>query len=482
MTLSQLTGLCNCRFLSGDPETNISGVCTDSSKVKPGDVFIALRGAHTNANGCVAEAFDRGAAAAGVSDDNLSFPGRTVVFASDTRKALGLICSDFYGKPQHRLVTAAITGTNGKTTTASLLRHILSLSGKRCAMTGTVESVVDGKSLPTEYTTPEPPELFGLMRRAVDSDCTHFVCEASSQALDQQRLYGINFDLGVFTNLSRDHLNYHRSMSEYAAAKLKLFDCSTLHLAGIDCPYSHLFASYPRTMTFSVRTKADFYVENVSVGHDANLFTFIFDGKRYPTRQRLRGEFNVQNSVAAIASAIMLGVDAEEAVRASESFSGVPGRFEFVPTGEDFDIIIDYAHTPEGLSQLLRSVEKIRRPGGKTILVFGCGGDRDKEKRPLMGKVATSLADFTVITSDNPRTEDPNRIIQDIVSGVRKGSTVVVSDRKKAIDYALCAARKNDTVVIAGKGHEVYIDAGSEKLPFDERSVIKEIISLKKRI
>ncbi len=481
MLLSDLLRLCSCSVLSGSAAVEVSGITSSTAKVAPGNVFVALPGRNSDGHDFVQHAANCGASAVIVSK-NVKVIGCTVVYVSDTHKALALLSAAYYGYPQNTLVTVGITGTNGKTTVASILRHILSACGKKCAMCGTVECVPQPLNVKADnFTTPEPPELFAFMRKAADEGYTHFVTEVSSQALDQKRTYGIEFDLGVFTNISEDHLDYHLTMSRYIDAKMKLFDTSSSHLVNIDDANAYRFLGYPRTMTFSCSSSADFAVSDIETLPSGNVFTFTAFGESVRTSQKLRGAFNVSNAAAAIGAAVMLGVPVTDAVRAAESFEGVKGRLEFLETGADYDVIIDYAHTPDGLEKLLDAVEDIRARGGKTILVFGCGGNRDREKRPIMGRIAAAKADIAIVTSDNPRTEDPRNIITDILSGITDSGVVVIEDRRKAIEYALCIARAGDTVVLAGKGHETYMDAGTGRIPFDERMIIKEYFSSQQR-
>ena len=374
-----------------------------------------------------------------------------------------------------------ITGTNGKTSTAHLIAHILTENGIRCGILGTVGAKFGDRSENLSHTTPDSVTLHSILAKMVAEGITHVVMEVSSHALDQDRVFGINFKIGIFTNLSVDHLDYHKDMKSYARSKLKLFEMSEICIANKDSDFSEPFVKYKngkkRVFTFSAHGDSDYKAENISVSADGNRFDVVKYNAitAMKVREKLCGFFNVYNTLAAIAAADILGLTENEISVPLSTFLSVKGRMETVETGLGFTVIIDYAHTPDGLGNVLSSIRLYCKC--KILTVFGCGGDRDRSKRPLMGKVASSLSDFVVVTSDNPRGEDPENIITDILVGMKdKTNFAVISDRREAIRYALLKAGKNDIVLLAGKGHETYQIINGEKYHFDEREEIEKFL------
>ncbi|MBO5298608.1 MAG: UDP-N-acetylmuramoyl-L-alanyl-D-glutamate--2,6-diaminopimelate ligase [Clostridia bacterium] len=450
----------------------ISDVTSNLSSVRPGSVFVAVKGRNFDGHTVISKAVERGALCVVCQDDTVT--DVCTVKVKDSRKALSVLCSNLNGRPSEKLTIIGITGTNGKTTTCHMLHRILSENGIRCGVIGTVESFRENDrgvvvKEQTGFTTPGPEILQPLFRKMYESGCTHVVMEVSSQALDQERVFGMDFSLGIFTNLSVDHLDYHGDMLSYKDAKLKLFYQSKNRLANADSDYSAPFVSMAKT--YSVYGSSDFYAENVCVTVNGCSYDLFCDGKKYPVSLSVTGLFNVYNSLAAISSAIMLGIDAKKAADSVKKFDGVCGRMEKIAVNAPFSVYIDFAHTPDGLLNLLISLRSFVK--GKMILVFGCGGDRDRSKRPEMGRIAVGYADHVVITSDNPRSEDPKKIIEDIISGIPESNNYTVEcDRKDAIKYALSIAKKDDAVILAGKGHEPYQEIKGVKYPFDEREIV----------
>ena len=390
---------------------------------------------------------------------------------SSEKEAVCLAYSKAYGQPQESLKLIGVTGTNGKTTVVSLITHILNCANKKCACTGTLDNV--------GYTTAPPHILFKQLYSFKESGCEYAVMEISSHGLAQSRVANLSFDIGVFTNISRDHLDYHGSMESYIGAKKKLFYKSQVGIINSDNEYSGCFSGLcEKEYTCSALKDADYRADNIKLKEDGVEYDLIFRGAVYKVYFPVIGKFSVYNSLCALAAANAAGVDIQTAVNALSSFNGVCGRAEKQNTGLTFDVYIDYAHTPDGLNNLLSALWPLCK--GELIVVFGCGGDRDKGKRPLMLKAAAMSADFIIITSDNPRSESPYKIIKDIISDIGSTDTpfAVIEDRKKAIEFGMNLAKSGDILVIAGKGHEKYQSTASGKIPFDEREIVKNAARL----
>ncbi len=463
-------------------EIEIANVTANITDVRKGSLFVAVKGLNFDGNEFVPEALEKGASAIITErSDIIGSENRPIICVENSRKALAYAASEFFGRPSEKLCMIGITGTNGKTSTAHLIAHILTENGIRCGILGTVGAKFGDRSENLSHTTPDSVTLHSILAKMVAEGITHVVMEVSSHALDQDRVFGINFKIGIFTNLSVDHLDYHKDMKSYARSKLKLFEMSEICIANKDSDFSEPFVKYKngkkRVFTFSAHGDSDYKAENISVSADGNRFDVV----KYNTitamnvKEKLCGFFNVYNTLAAIAAADVLGLTESEIFAPLSTFLSVKGRMETVETGLGFTVIIDYAHTPDGLGNVLSSIRLYCK--GKILTVFGCGGDRDRSKRPLMGKVASSLSDFVVVTSDNPRGEDPENIITDILVGMKdKNNFAVISDRREAIRYALLKAGKNDIVLLAGKGHETYQIINGEKYHFDEREEIEKFL------
>lgn len=446
----------------GASERRITGVVHDSRSVQPGVLFCCLRGANSDGHAFAAAAVEAGAAALLV--DHLLDLDVAQVLVADTRAAMGPIASAFFGHPSRALTIVGITGTNGKTTTTSLLAAILTSAGISTGVIGTLTG---------KYTTPEAPELHAQLAAFVSAGCTAVVMEVSSHALALHRVGGTRFALAVFTNLGRDHLDLHGTVERYFAAKASLFTplLSAQGIANIDDPHGQILVdAAPIPMTpFASTDVRDLVVTPTS--HE-----YTWRGER--VRVGIGGAFNAMNSLAAATAAAVIGLDAHVIAAGLCSAASVPGRFESVSAGQDFDVIVDFAHTPDGLREALNAARNAAGDGN-VIAVFGCGGDRDREKRPEMGAVAAELADRVVVTSDNPRSEDPMGIINAIVQGVAgdyRGRVVTEPDRRRAFSLAFQIARAGDVVVIAGKGHETTQTVGSTVVPFDDRAVARELL------
>lgn len=483
MTLLELLDGVEVLAHSGNPQ--ITGVEYDSRRVKSGDVFVAMAGESSDGNRFIDQAIAAGAVAV-VTDDPSQRPFVAWANVAHGRSALAALSANFYGRPAEQLAITGITGTNGKSTTAFLLESILKAAGRATALVGTIEYHVAGKVLPAPHTTPESLELNRLFRDALDAGATDAVMEVSSHALAQQRTYAIPFDVGIFTNLTRDHLDYHRTMEEYFSAKRLLFTgCGArpprTAVINADDEAGVQLIKFCHTQGSEVITyglaKADFHVSKLEVGTRGTRFDLVTPDETIAIGSPMIGRVNAYNILAAAAAAHARGCQSEEIAAGVNNLARVPGRFERVDCGQPFTVAVDYAHTDDALRNLTSLARELaKQNGGRVITVFGCGGDRDRSKRPLMGEAAGKGSDFVVLTSDNPRSEDPLAIINDAAIGLQRSGTTYKTqvDRATAIRMAIGEARKGDIVVIAGKGHEKVQVAHSGAAPFDDRQVASD--------
>ena len=459
------------------PES-IDTITDDSRTVVPGALFLAVRGTERDGHTYLTVAAERGAAAAIVDD-----PSRTtlpVLIVSDTRRAAAIAASVFHRDPASALRLVGVTGTNGKSTVASMLRHLLDEESARAASVGTLGVLVGSAGTPLEggggLTTPGPVELQRVLRVLYDRGVRTVAMEASSHALHQRRVEGLVFAAAVFTNLTRDHLDYHGTMEEYFVAKAHLMGqlaCDGVAVINTDDPAWNALPAAPRTVRFGLGDAADVRATAVECAPGGSRFELVFGGKAYDVTLPLIGDFNVANALAAAACAWALGVTADTIVARLATMPQVPGRLEIVHSQPT--VLRDYAHTPDALARAIDAVRPFA--AGRLIVVFGCGGDRDRGKRPEMGRIAAERADVAIVTSDNPRTEDPERILDDIEAGMDGVPHERIEDRRNAIARALEIAAPDDLVLLAGKGHETYQVRGTTRLPFDERQIVREIIS-----
>ncbi len=476
MLLSQLIN--GIKYSGEYEDIEINSIVTNSAKATENSLFVAIKGVNVDGHDFIGEAVKNGAVAAVVTKK--CDVGCVQLTVEDTRIAIAELYANFLGNPAESLSISGITGTNGKTTTGYLTQHIMAKSGISAGLIGTVENITgDGKEA-SKYTTPEPTALQQLFKKMTDTEITDVVMEVSSHALAQNRVHGISFKVGAFTNLTRDHLDYHGTMENYLNEKLKLIDMSEIAVVNVDDENAKAFierAGDKKLITYGIENEARLMAKNIVSRANGSYFTMCFDDKKYNTFIGIPGRFSVYNALCAAAVAIANGVRSDVAAKALKSAPGVAGRMEIVPTDKEFTVIIDYAHTPDGLEKAITTLKAIPKEGKLTVL-FGCGGDRDKTKRPMMGKIASELADNIIITSDNPRTEEPNKIIMDILAGVlpEKATQTVIPDRREAIAFALESAKKGDVILLAGKGHETYQILKNMTIHFDEREVIKEIL------
>ena len=456
-------------------DLDIENIAYDSRKVVEGGMFVAIAGFASDGNRFIPMVMEKGAAVvvtAKKPESDIPY-----VLVENDRLALAMLGTNFYGRPAESMTMIGVTGTNGKTSTTLLLKQVLEkVKGAKVGLIGTMENMVGDEIIPTERTTPESFELQALFARMRDAGCTHVVMEVSSHALVLDRVGGVHFNVAAFTNLTEDHLDFHKTMDEYCAAKAILFQRCDKAVVNTDDMYSpSIIEKCPHdTVTVSLTGNGD--INGVYPEYHAEGVSFEVVGgldDRYTVNVPIPGKFTVYNTMTVIGIAKQLGITLEESAKALASVQGVKGRVEVVPTpGKDYSVLIDYAHTPDGLDNVLRSVREFCK--GRLIAVFGCGGDRDPIKRPIMGRIGVELSDVAVITSDNPRTEDPNAIIDDILKGVNEemGQFVVEPDRRKAVRYAMDIAQKDDIIVLAGKGHETYQEINKVKYHLDEREEV----------
>ncbi len=471
----------------GDAGREIRGVAYHSRDVQPGFLFAALRGFTHDGLTFVDEAIGRGAVAV-VTDRDVrpagGPPGVTLIRVADARRALAQVSAAFYGHPSRRLRVIGVTGTNGKGATTYLIEAILQRAGRPCGIIGTMGVVIDGEVLPSDCTTPEAPDLQRVLRTMVERGRDYVAVEVASHALAMDRVTGCRFAAGVFTNLTRDHLDFHLSMEAYRAAKARLFamvDSSGWVVLNADDPAADVMraVSPARAITYGLSQSADVRGRDLTLHLRGCGFMAETPAGNVRVTLQLSGAFNAANALAALALGLTQDVPLETIADALAAMPGIPGRFEAVEEGQPFAVVVDYAHTPDGLENVLRTGRQITP--GRLIVVFGCGGDRDRTKRPIMGHIAGEWADHVIVTSDNPRTEDPRAIIDEILPGIDAGAgrathVEVEPDRRQAIAAAISAARPGDLVLIAGKGHELYQVIAGVSHPFDDRQVVREVL------
>lgn len=469
--------------LNGDSRVEVRGISYDSRKAKTGDLFVALKGEKTDGALFVAEAVARGAVALASDHDFTPRPELPVLKVADARRFLAEASRALFQDPAARLQLVAITGTNGKTTTSCLVDAIFRQAGLRSCLVGTLGMSVGDQPFPSAHTTPEASDLAAFLRQALEAGCTHGALEVSSHALALKRVFGTRFAVGVFSNLTPEHLDFHHDMESYYRVKSLLFTSEGANhiktaVINTDDPYGQrLSAEVPGPVVrYGFGPAADIRVLHCQARIDGTDMRFVTPYGELVIGARLVGRPNVYNIMAAAGATLSLGVRPKDVRQGVESLSGVPGRLELVRSGQNFTVIVDYAHTPDALENLLETARQITH--GRMITVFGCGGDRDRKKRPLMGEIAARLSDIVVATSDNPRTEDPLQILAEIEPGLKRGPAPyrVQPDRREAIRSALSLAQENDVVLIAGKGHEDYQIIGTRVFPFDDRLVAQELI------
>ena len=470
---------------SGDAE--VTGVTADSRLCEGGACFVALRGTSVDGHEYIPAAVAAGCSAVVCQDARAIARETPYAVVESTRGAVGPLAQAFADWPARKLVNVAVTGTNGKTTVTHLIRGILDSSHHRCGLLGTIGYDTHKQNYQAKTTTPDAVQIARMTAEMVSAGCTHMVMETSSHAIDQERIGGIDFRVGVFTNLSGDHLDYHKTMENYVQAKLRLFEGLSKDATAVinrDDPIAERFAESTQAgiLWYGLSPAADLWAKIERIGYDGSRFEIINHDNREPVTTQLIGRHNILNCLAAASTALALGVDLREIARGLSRAETIRGRLEPVETDAAFQVFVDYAHTDDALANVLGSLRPLT--DGRIIVVFGCGGDRDKEKRPRMAEVAESLADRIVITSDNPRGEEPRAIIDDIVAGLGEAGrqkTEIEPDRKSAIAAAIGSAGEADIVLIAGKGHECEQILGDKRIHFDDVQVAGEILSARRR-
>lgn len=474
----------NYRLEKGTTEIDVKGISYDSRKVKPGYLFICIPGLKTDGHKYAGQAVENGASVI-VAEKEIDLPaGVALLIVDDTRMVLPILASNFYQKPSGDLRVIGVTGTNGKTTTTHLIQAILEEAGKRTGILGTLYARFEDVEINMGHTTPESLDIEEFMNITRAKGGRYVVMEVSSHALDLGRVDKIQFDAAVFTNLTQDHLDYHNTMDQYKESKLQLFhrvanQAGKFTIVNADDPYAHDFinASGTECRTYAINNPADVRAADLNTNLKGSRFKVVTAGEEFEISMKQIGLFNVYNALAAISFALQEGIDSATIKSALEKVEGVAGRFEQVDCGQDFTVVVDYAHTPDGLENILKTGRKIVE--NQLITVFGCGGDRDRTKRPQMGEIAARYSDFSIVTSDNPRSEEPEAIIDDIIPGlnaVENSRYAKIVDRHDAIEHAIRLAHKGDLVIIAGKGHETYQLVKDKVLDFDDRKVAREIL------
>ena len=448
----------------------ISDICYDSRLVTKGSLFVAIKGFKSDGHAYIGKALDMGAVIVVGEEDRCE---ENYVRVPSSRRFLATASASFFNNSAEKMKIVGITGTNGKTTTSYLIKQILELKGHKCGLIGTNQILVGDEAIDSERTTPESRELHELFDKMYKSGAEYVVMEVSSHSLELDRVYGIKFEVGVFSNLTQDHLDFHETMDNYAAAKAKLFKMSKNAAINVDDDYSHIMQKDAKNLlTYSIDKASDFKAEDILLRERGVTFNVTYKGEVRQLRLGIPGRFSVYNALAAASAALCMGFSMEDVEKGLVIARGVKGRLEVVPTITPYTVIIDYAHTPDGLENVIRAVRGFAK--GRVITLFGCGGDRDNTKRPIMGAIAQRLSDEVIVTSDNPRGEDPKVIMEHIVAGMEKGNYVCIENRREAIGYALDIAKEGDVIILAGKGHETYQIFKDETIHFDEREVVKE--------
>lgn len=480
MLLGKLIEGLDVKSFKGDKNLDISGIAVDSRNVKKGSIFVCIEGFTTDGHNYIPVALENGAAALLVQKDVGNIPeGIGIIKIENTRYGLAHIADTFYDHPSRKFKLIGVTGTKGKTTSTHMIKAIFEDEKRLVGLIGTLGSKIGDQALHTERTTPESLDLQEVFSDMAEEHVDSVVMEVSSQGLELHRVSCCDFDIGAFTNLTQDHIspNEHASMEEYFNAKLKLFTMCKRALVNIDSSYGKRVAEAAKceVLTFGIENKADFMAANIVTHPDSVDFDVVTAKDTYAVKVPIPGLFSVYNALVAIGIAEMMNVDKSHIINGLLNVV-VPGRAEIIAKRENFTVMTDYAHTPDSLENILKTVKDFAK--GRTVCVFGCGGDRDRTKRPLMGEISGNIADFTIITSDNPRTEDPEAIVRDIEEGIKRtsGEYIKIVDRRTAIKTALENARKGDIIILAGKGHETYQMFKDKTIKFDEREVVAELL------
>lgn len=466
------------KSISGDRDLAIRAIQYDSRQVQPGDLFVAIRGYQRDGHEFINQALQSGASAI-VSKRDGDYHPRLKILVEDSRLALAQLANNYYDSPSSKLSVVGVTGTNGKTTITYWLKSIFEAAGQETGLIGTVRYYIGEKEITATRTTPESLDLQALLDQMVKQGVKTAVMEVSSHALELKRVHGIDFKVAIFTNLTREHLDFHGTMENYRQAKGILFrnlNPGSVAVLNWDDTNSRQYANLTQAkrVFYSLKdNKAQLFAKRFKFSPSGTEVEFITPQGKQEYQYKLTGEFNLSNFAAVLATAQTLGLDYQQIKKGAESFTGAPGRMEKIDGGQDYNIWIDYAHTPDGMERVLSTVKSFTK--GRLICLFGCGGDRDKGKRPQMGKVAEQFADLIILSSDNPRSEDPAKIAEEILSGIKYRNKVkVILDRKEALKLAVQSARPKDSIIVTGKGHENYQEIQGVKYPFSEGEIIEE--------
>ncbi len=477
MTLSQLLSDVDIISVQGNIDVKISGIAFDSRDVKPGDVFVCIKGYKSDGHDYAENALEKGAVAI-IAEKEMSETAATTVVVENTRYALSSVAAEFYDHPFKKFKLIGVTGTNGKTTTTYLVKSILENCGHRVGLIGTNQNMIGSEVIPSHHTTPDSLELMQLFDRMAKEGVTSVVMEVSSHSLALDRVASCHFNIGAFTNVTQDHLDFHETMENYIDAKSILFKKCGVGVFNIDDDaYEKLSLGCGcDALTYSAKTKADLWAQNIEYRATGVEFDLNYKDESERVSLAIPGGFSVYNALTAAGCCLAAGLSLKEIADGLKTAKGVKGRIEVVQTNTDYTVIIDYAHTPDGLLNILNAIKGFAK--GRIVTLFGCGGDRDKTKRPQMGKIAGQLSDFCVVTSDNPRSEEPGAIIEDILVGMRETDCryAVVENRFEAIEFALDNAKPDDIILLAGKGHEPYQILKDRTIVFDEREIVLKLI------
>lgn len=461
------------------PDREISSVTDNTKKVRKDCIFVCVKGGSFDGHDAAAEMLEKGAAVI-VAERDLGL-GNKQIITDNSRKFYGELCAAWFDHPEKKLKIIGVTGTNGKTTITNVIKNIFMKNGVKTGLIGTICNEIGDETVHTDNTTPMAFDYMCLLDKMVKAGCKYAVMEVSSFGLVQHRIGPTHFDMGIFTNLTQDHLDYHKTMENYYQAKKMMFDECDYALINTDDEYGRrIFSEIScKKERYGISSEADYYADAIKIKSDGTSFWYCYNGKSQLVNMKMTGMFNVSNVTAAISVCLKAGLPIEDILNAVSEYNGVKGRCEIIPTGRDFTVICDYAHTPDAVENILKSVREYTE--GRLICLFGCGGNRDSKKRPLMAKAAAKFADRLIITSDNPRDEIPEAIIDDILAGLKDSEIPfdVVVDRTKAIHHSLKIAEKGDIIVLAGKGHEDYqVLPGNEHIHFDEREIASEGLKL----
>lgn len=466
----------------GSLDIHISDIHYDSRQVTPGSLFFCIEGYRADGHDFAAAAVEKGATAILLRKDVVLPAGITKIFVEAPRRVMGPVSATFYGNPTENLILFGVTGTNGKTTTTYMIKSILEEAGKKTGLIGTITNMIGSRMIPTERTTPESADLQKLLAAMQKEDVDAAVMEVSSHSLELERVNGCIYEVGIFTNLTQDHLDFHGTLEKYRAAKAKLFEHSRLAVINVDDESGRIILDGLKcqAFTYGIYKPADIFARDIEITEKGVVFNLHILGAKISVNLGIPGIFSVYNALAAAASCYAAGISLGDIQAGLDNIGGVPGRFELLNTGTPYSVILDYAHTPDGLENILKTARDLTN--GRLVTLFGCGGDRDAAKRPFMGEVAGKYSDFCIVTSDNPRSEEPGDIINDILPGMKKTGCPyeVIENRRAAIEFALTNARENDVIILAGKGHETYQLIKGRTIHFDEKEIVAEILGREK--